>query len=204
MPPGIRVPAHAAISPTTPVAIILKQDQPTGRQVTGIVAQVLTRGDHHRGVKVRLTDGRVGRVQRILDALPAATGTAGTTYGEVGGGANGGYTETDVYSDSPRATHGRRGRGRGRGGARGRPRWEGGSSGAGPGPLNGEGEERGEGVYDLTAFIRDGRRGVRGRHSQRGRLEQQQESVQVARCPVCDDFEGDERAVQHHVESHFS
>ena len=31
----------------------------------GVVADVLTKGDHPRGVKVRLVDGRVGRVQRL-------------------------------------------------------------------------------------------------------------------------------------------
>ncbi|KAJ3097709.1 ATPdependent RNA helicase [Phlyctochytrium planicorne] len=45
------------------VAIILKQDQPTGITVEGFVDEVLTSGDHPRGVKVRLKDGRVGRVQ---------------------------------------------------------------------------------------------------------------------------------------------
>jgi len=34
--------------------------------VAGTVADILTRGDHHRGIKVRLTDGRVGRVKEIL------------------------------------------------------------------------------------------------------------------------------------------
>lgn len=49
------------------VSIVLKQDQPTGRQVQGTVAELLTRGDHPRGVKVRLSDGRVGRVQSVLE-----------------------------------------------------------------------------------------------------------------------------------------
>lgn len=50
------------------VSVILKEDQPTGRQVQGIVEDVLTRHDHPRGVKVLLMDGRVGRVQEVLNS----------------------------------------------------------------------------------------------------------------------------------------
>lgn len=53
------------------VSIVLKQDQPTGREVQGVVQDLLTRGNHPRGIKVRLSDGRVGRVQRM-----AGDGTA--------------------------------------------------------------------------------------------------------------------------------
>ncbi|KAM0756436.1 hypothetical protein T439DRAFT_352123 [Meredithblackwellia eburnea MCA 4105] len=60
-------PPHRLLIPgSTNVKIILKQDQPTGRTVEGTVKEVLTRGDHPRGVKVRLTDGRVGRVVEII------------------------------------------------------------------------------------------------------------------------------------------
>ncbi|KAG9402642.1 hypothetical protein AC1031_007251 [Aphanomyces cochlioides] len=51
------------------VAIVQKQDQPTGRLTYGVVAETLTNSAvHHRGIKVRLTDGTVGRVQHIQDA----------------------------------------------------------------------------------------------------------------------------------------
>jgi len=59
------VPPYSAIKPGTLVSIVLKQDQRTGRQVQGSVSQILTRGNHPRGVKVRLSDGRVGRVQQL-------------------------------------------------------------------------------------------------------------------------------------------
>ena len=49
-------------------SVILKEDQPTGRQVHGIVEDVLTQHDHPRGVKVLLMDGRVGRVQEVLNS----------------------------------------------------------------------------------------------------------------------------------------
>lgn len=61
------VPLHNQVEPGTLVSIVLKQDQRTGRQVQGAVSQVLTRGNHPRGVKVRLSDGRIGRVQRLVD-----------------------------------------------------------------------------------------------------------------------------------------
>lgn len=60
------VPRHSQIKAGTLVSIVLKQDQRTGRQVQGAVANILTRGDHPRGVKVRLTDNRIGRVQKLV------------------------------------------------------------------------------------------------------------------------------------------
>ncbi|CZT16605.1 uncharacterized protein RCC_02439 [Ramularia collo-cygni] len=55
------------------VSIVLKEDQPTGREVQGSVQDLLTRGNHPRGIKVRLTDGRVGRVQRMATGSTCAT-----------------------------------------------------------------------------------------------------------------------------------
>lgn len=54
------------VKPGCAVSIVLKADQKTGRQVQGTVSQLLTRHNHPRGIKVKLTDGRVGRVQKIL------------------------------------------------------------------------------------------------------------------------------------------
>jgi uncharacterized repeat protein (TIGR03833 family) len=55
------------IKPGLHVAIVLKQDQRTGRQTVGIVKDLLTNSNFHpHGIKVRLTDGQVGRVQEIL------------------------------------------------------------------------------------------------------------------------------------------
>ncbi len=49
------------------VEVVLKADQRTGKLTRGVVAEVLTSSDFHpRGIKVRLTDGQVGRVQNIL------------------------------------------------------------------------------------------------------------------------------------------
>lgn len=51
------------------VAIVLKQDQRTGRETVGVVKDLLTNSANHpHGIKVRLMDGQVGRVQKILSA----------------------------------------------------------------------------------------------------------------------------------------
>ena len=48
------------------VAIVLKQDQETGRLTDGIVRDILTKSaSHPHGIKVRLISGEVGRVKEI-------------------------------------------------------------------------------------------------------------------------------------------
>ncbi len=55
------------IKPGLSVAIVQKQDQRTGKRTNGVVQTILTSSAYHpHGIKVRLTDGRVGRVQEIL------------------------------------------------------------------------------------------------------------------------------------------
>ena len=54
------------IRPGMAVAIVLKKDQKSGRLTEGIVKNILTSAPFHsRGIKVRLTDGQVGRVQGL-------------------------------------------------------------------------------------------------------------------------------------------
>ena len=49
------------------VNIVLKQDQRSGKLTSGIVKNILTNSPTHpHGIKVRLMDGQVGRVQEIL------------------------------------------------------------------------------------------------------------------------------------------
>ncbi len=49
------------------VNIVLKQDQRSGKLTQGIVKNILTNSPSHpHGIKVRLKDGQVGRVQEIL------------------------------------------------------------------------------------------------------------------------------------------
>ena len=48
------------------VNIVLKQDQRSGKLTQGIVKDILTNSPTHpHGIKVRLTNGDVGRVQEI-------------------------------------------------------------------------------------------------------------------------------------------
>ena len=59
---------RADIKPGMVVNIVLKKDQRTGILTEGIVKDLLTSAAfHHRGIKVRLTDGQIGRVQEIID-----------------------------------------------------------------------------------------------------------------------------------------
>ncbi len=55
------------IRPGMRVEIVLKKDQRSGKRTVGIVRDILTPGAFHsRGIKVRLEDGQVGRVQAIV------------------------------------------------------------------------------------------------------------------------------------------
>ncbi|PVH81847.1 hypothetical protein DL98DRAFT_416096 [Cadophora sp. DSE1049] len=84
------VPTIQQVIPGSSVSIVLKIDQPTGRQVQGTVAELLTRGNHPRGIKVRLQDGRVGRVQRMASAEEVRVGSEGLSgLGRNGEGAEG-------------------------------------------------------------------------------------------------------------------
>jgi uncharacterized repeat protein (TIGR03833 family) len=58
---------RADLRPGLRVAIVLKEDQGTGRLTEGIVKELLTNSSTHpHGIKVRLEDGQVGRVKKIL------------------------------------------------------------------------------------------------------------------------------------------
>jgi uncharacterized repeat protein (TIGR03833 family) len=172
--------------PGTPVSIVLKADQPTGHQVRGIVADLLTRGDHPRGVKVRLRDGRVGRVQKLVSESEGVQGEnlvggAGANLGRdgdgdlrEGGGRGGRFVHTrDIREDDEYLYDEERVRER--------------SAGGGGGGLFAALEE-------ADARDRESRGAVGRAPDAEGEL---------AICPVCGEFEGDERAVAHHVEEHF-
>jgi len=56
------------IHPGLTVDIVLKKDQRTGKLTRGVVRDVLTKSGHHpHGIKVRLRDGQVGRVKKIVE-----------------------------------------------------------------------------------------------------------------------------------------
>ena len=58
---------RSAIVPGMSVDIVTKAGQRSGKVVRGIVQEVLTNSSFHpHGIKVRLQDGQVGRVQAII------------------------------------------------------------------------------------------------------------------------------------------
>lgn len=198
------VPTTAQVVPGATVSIVLKADQRTGRQVQGQVSDLLTRGNHPRGIKVRLTDGRIGRVQSMA--------SASTTSPE--------QSEESIQRDLAVQAQ-VRGPDRGRGTvARG-----GGYRSERLGlrytdARLDEAAEQPPETLDLMAFAKPARvKKQRGKGSGTAAVKAEEEppvsavndpeaalpkqSV-VATCPVCGNFEGDEAAVAHHVEGHFT
>ncbi len=58
---------RADIKPGIKVAIVLKQDQRSGKLTEGVVKDILTKSPTHpHGIKVRLESGLVGRVKSIF------------------------------------------------------------------------------------------------------------------------------------------
>ncbi|WP_321282426.1 YwbE family protein [Marinifilum fragile] len=55
------------VKPGLKVKIVLKEDQRSGKLTEGIVKDLLTNSAvHPHGIKVRLENGQVGRVQEIV------------------------------------------------------------------------------------------------------------------------------------------
>lgn len=174
------VPSTREVIPGAHVNIVLKQDQPTGRTVSGAVRDILTRGNHPRGIKVRLADGRVGRVQSI------ASGPAPQTQEE---SLQGEYEDTGTRLG-------------------GRQRY-----------FSGPSDVRNDAVptaqVGLDAYIKPAKQRGKGRRNGAAAATDssaEQSTVaetagvapgELATCPVCQDFEGDEAAVAHHVATHF-
>jgi uncharacterized repeat protein (TIGR03833 family) len=170
------VPNTSQVVPGASVSIVLKADQPTGREVQGLVQNVLTSGNHPRGIKVRLSDGRIGRVQRMhtgeiqpQEASPAPTSTSRTTR-------------------LPRERDNRRSKFQSR-----------------DIRLDEDGEAPAEEI-DLFAYVKPAKQKKRGGAKVQKPVEEEvvKEAATTASCPVCGNFEGDEMAVAHHVESHFT
>jgi uncharacterized repeat protein (TIGR03833 family) len=62
------LPKRNQIQPGMQVLIVEKQNQRSGLLTKGVVARILTKSSSHpHGIKVALEDGKVGRVQRIVD-----------------------------------------------------------------------------------------------------------------------------------------
>lgn len=64
----MNIPKRNEIIPGIRVQIVEKQNQRTGILTEGIVARILTKSPvHPHGIKVMLEDGKVGRVQGIVN-----------------------------------------------------------------------------------------------------------------------------------------
>lgn len=183
-----RVPGTREVVAGAPVNIVLKKDQPTGRTVSGTVQDVLTRGNHPRGIKVRLSDGRVGRVQTMArggasaqegqqivlggDGAAEQTFPSGSSYrprqrrNEEWQAPPETQIGLDAYVKEPK------------------PKKQGRKNAAQQDSV----EEGISGASEETGVRANGTLGA---------------SEETLTCPVCGDFEGDEAAVSHHVSGHF-
>ena len=62
------LPKRSEIRPGLRVQIVEKHNQRTGALSEGIVARILTKSPSHpHGIKVTMVDGKVGRVQAVID-----------------------------------------------------------------------------------------------------------------------------------------
>ncbi|KAI2781181.1 hypothetical protein F4815DRAFT_102800 [Daldinia loculata] len=197
------VPKTTEVVRGAPVNIVLKADQRTGRQVSGTVRDVLTRGDHHRGIKVRLTDGRIGRVQSMGTTTSSASISNAISDDDVTSGSTsiivGPVDLVEGTTSKPRAH---------------RPRYR---DARLEEPLDVPPDQA-----DLGAYIVPSRRKGKNKNGSKqtdqpdgsARGDQSLRSNVVANsttdvtsttvtCPVCGAFEGDETAVAHHVSEHF-
>ncbi|KAJ9648436.1 hypothetical protein H2199_001291 [Coniosporium tulheliwenetii] len=178
------VPTIQYVTPGAFVSIVLKVDQPTGREVQGAVSEVLTNGNHPRGIKVRLRDGRVGRVQRMVSQEEAAAGESGLSNL----GRNGEPTHTtSVMGVRPSRFAARY--------TDARDEW------------HPDAPERH--TLSLGDYLKPGSKGFSAEETDDRQKAHPDPSERVdfvftTICPVCNTFEGDETAVAHHVESHFA
>ncbi|OHE96860.1 hypothetical protein CORC01_07827 [Colletotrichum orchidophilum] len=172
-----RVPTIATVVRGAGVNIVLKADQPTGRTVSGTVQDVLTRGNHPRGIKVRLADGRVGRVQSHTGDAQQQQDSASTSTEVADASA--------AYGDSRR------------------PPWRGGGRRQDP-EAELPSAQVGLEAYIRPAKQKNGGRGrVPANSGAEVERAAPPAASEIVTCPVCGEFEGDAAAVEHHVAGRF-
>ncbi|KAI1329766.1 hypothetical protein F5Y16DRAFT_397110 [Xylariaceae sp. FL0255] len=174
------------------VNIVLKADQPTGKLTQGVVQDVLTAHQNHpRGLKVRLRDGQIGRVQSIIS--------------ESAGNSSADTTSSDSPSTLDAASSSQQIR---------RPRYRDVRLDE---LLEAPAEQADLGAYIVPSRRQGkGKKGSKGTQEQSSddsnfNQNSDSNSQSMARdvtsalvtCPVCGAFEGDETAVAHHVAAHF-
>lgn len=74
------VPKFSQLRPGVGVNVVLKADQPSSKLTIGPISEILTRGDHPRGIKVRLSNGQVGRVQSLSTPSEPSMGAQVAPY----------------------------------------------------------------------------------------------------------------------------
>ncbi len=185
-----RVPSTIEVLQGARVNVVLKADQPTGHTVQGVVSQLLTKGNHPRGIKVRLTDGRVGRVQSMageagspgLQVQPPEGNwetTAAVGLAEPVTGWRRQYRDARLDQEQPASAQ----------------------------------------TIGLDAYIKPAKKRGKAKvtdrattgtvtdHSRPGSsgllTDQASHDPDESSCPVCGDFRGDTMALTHHVQSHF-
>lgn len=156
------VPPASRVVPGAAVAVVLKEDQPTGRETRGVVQDVLGRGNHPRGIKVRLRSGQVGRVQRMDGeggggATTGSAASAGSAAAVAGIGARATVVAPPRYTD-----------------------------------VRNDDFLEGPPPRSLADFVPD--------FGSPGTAQGGVSSEAAVKCPFCEDFEGDEVAVTHHID----
>ncbi|KAH6614390.1 hypothetical protein B0J18DRAFT_299945 [Chaetomium sp. MPI-SDFR-AT-0129] len=180
-----QVPSTRDVTPGAFVNIILKADQPTGRTVQGTVSQLLTRGNHPRGIKVRLSDGRVGRVQSLAEGVSQQgdtknTDAEDTTRATSRSAAAPQYVDARYDQEQPSSSQ---------------P--IGLEAYIKPAKKRGKGKNKPSEAAEATTVSFSS-------PPQIPDLSEEQSLEKTdATCPVCGDFRGDEAALTHHVQSHF-
>jgi uncharacterized repeat protein (TIGR03833 family) len=183
------VPGAHQVLPGAGVSIILKVDQPTGNEVLGIVGQVLGRGNHPRGIKVKLQDGRVGRVQRIVDQGIAKDASEGLS--SLGRNGEPDSTVTGIGS-TPQAVSSSRH-----------------FADIRDDPYDYANSSTSREPINLVDYIKPSKNRKKKSGPKKPEEKEDEPNVtptipaEIVTCPVCGLFEGDEEAVSFHANTHF-
>jgi uncharacterized repeat protein (TIGR03833 family) len=183
------VPGAHQVLPGAGVSIVLKVDQPTGNEVLGIVGEVLGRGNHPRGIKVKLEDGRVGRVQRMVHQAIAKDASQGLSNlgrnGETSGAVAG------ISSVQPSVSSSRH------------------FSDIRDDPYDYASASTSREPINLADYIKPSKNRKQKPGSKKPENVEEEvgdtpiAAAEIVTCPVCGLFEGDEEAVSFHANTHF-
>ena len=99
------VPKYHQLHAGLGVNIVLKADQRSGKLTAGQISDILTRGDHPRGIKVRLSNGHIGRVQSLSSSntssdLPRSRDHSQASFLQMTRSETGGLNKKSVQRDA--------------------------------------------------------------------------------------------------------